>query len=104
MKAPIAVPVPLKASRTACPSSGCVAPRAKRSIGVGTGEKVLVSCFICAITRRMADLRITDEVPLGELDAVVAQDVVGGRRVEVEVRQREAEQVLHPLPVHFARP
>jgi hypothetical protein len=27
---------------------------AKRSIGVGTGEKVLVSCFIMAMTTRMA--------------------------------------------------
>src|SRR5512143_1512813 len=32
------------------PSGGCAAPRAKRASGVGTGEKVLVSCFIWAIT------------------------------------------------------
>ncbi len=72
MKAPIAVPVPLKASRTAAPSSGCAAPRAKRASGVGTGEKVLVSCFICAMTRRTAATgyglpmksRLTSSTPL----------------------------------------
>src|SRR5258706_9155530 len=104
MKAPIAAPVPLKASRTAGPSSGAGVPCAKRASGVGTGEKVLVSCFSWAMTRRIARLLgIADEIALGELDAVVAQDAVGGGDVAIEIRQRKAEQVLHPLPLHFAR-
>ena len=53
MKAPIAEPVPRIARIAASPSSGSALPLAKRSIGVGTGEKVLVSCFICAMTMFM---------------------------------------------------
>ena len=50
MNAPIAEPVLRKASRISDPSSGVFFPRAKRASGVGTGEKVFVSCFIWAIT------------------------------------------------------
>src|SRR5258706_9512166 len=108
MNAPIAVPVPLKASCTARPSSGAGVPCAKRASGVGTGEKVLVSCFICAITSFMAHgrrfrgttssrLAGAEKIGLAELDAVVAQDVVGGGDVEIEIRPGEAEQVGHAL-------
>ena len=53
MKAPIAEPVSRNASRISLPASGVCPPCAKRASGVGTGEKVLVSCFICAITSFM---------------------------------------------------
>jgi hypothetical protein len=43
-----------------------------------------------------------DEVGLADLDAVVPQDVVGSRDVEVEVRVRVAEQVLHALETALA--
>jgi hypothetical protein len=44
----------LNAARISSPSYGRAAPREKRASGVGTGENVLVSCFIWAMRRRMA--------------------------------------------------
>src|SRR5260221_8915383 len=105
MKAPIAVPVPLKASRTSPPSAGSGRPAAKRASGVGTGEKGLVSCFIWAMTSFMADGSppetagttfnfswSADEVALAKFDAVVAQDVVRRRHMKKEIRPGAAEQ------------
>ena len=43
--------------------------------------------------RRSRARQVAQEVPLAELNAVVAQDRVGGREVEVEVRQGEVQQV-----------
>src|SRR3954470_4022597 len=40
--------------------------------------------------------RLAHEVALAELDAAVAQDVVGGGAVEIEVRQDEVEQQRLP--------
>jgi hypothetical protein len=40
-------------------------------------------------------------VALADLDAVVAQDVVGGRDVEIEIRHRMAEQELQALVAGF---
>src|SRR5690349_7519251 len=37
--------------------------------------------------------QLVDEVALADLDAEMAQDVVGGGHVEEEVRQREVEEV-----------
>src|SRR5262245_20561823 len=43
-----------------------------------------------------------DVVALADLDAVVAQDVVGGGDVEIEVRQRMPEQVLLAVELDLA--
>src|SRR6185503_6228053 len=51
--APIAVPVPWNASRISAPSYGRLPLAENRASGVGTGENVLVSCFIWAMTIRM---------------------------------------------------
>ena len=53
INAAIADPVPRNASNASLPRGGSGNPRANRSIGVGTGENVFVSCFIIAITTRM---------------------------------------------------
>src|SRR5581483_4110120 len=45
----------------------------------------------------------SDVVALRELDAVVAKDVVRRGDVEIEVRQRVSEQVLHAGEVDLAR-
>src|SRR5690242_1368695 len=45
-------------------------------------------------TKKSAGLRFTQVIRLAELDPVVAEDVVGRRDVEVEVRQRVPHQVL----------
>src|SRR5204863_7282916 len=49
-------------------------------------------------------LRGADEVALADLDAVMPQDVVRSHDVEVEIRQHEAEQVLHAFECHLRRP
>src|SRR5947208_13246561 len=41
--------------------------------------------------------RPSQKIPLADLDAALAQDVVGGGGVEIEVRQREGDQVLRAL-------
>ena len=51
-KAPNPVPVPLKCRYTSGPTATPNPPRPNRSRGVGTGENVLVSCSIMAITTR----------------------------------------------------
>src|SRR6266571_1245081 len=48
--------------------------------------------------------RVGEVIALDELDAVVAQDVVSGRHVEVDIRDRVAEQVLHSSVVDLAGP
>jgi hypothetical protein len=55
MKAASAEPVPRVGRNGASPSSGAGRPSPARSgpIGVGTGEKVFVSCFIWAMTSLM---------------------------------------------------
>src|SRR5262245_49759791 len=45
-----------------------------------------------SIRRRLQRDRLAHEVALAELEAAVAQDVVGGGAVEIEVRQDEIEQ------------
>src|SRR5689334_3038902 len=52
--------------------------------------------------RRSSRSRRADVIALRQLDAVVAQDVVRRRDVEVEVRQGMSEQVLDAAVVHFA--
>src|SRR4051812_44715801 len=47
-----------------------------------------------------APLRHPEEIPLAELDPVVAQDRVGGRQVEIEVRQHLQQEV--GLALHHA--
>ena len=54
MNAAMAEPVPRNAFNASLPLGGKGYPRANRSNGVGTGEKELVSCFIIAITTRIA--------------------------------------------------
>src|SRR5207244_3370392 len=53
-------------------------PWPKRASGVGTGEKVLVSCFICAMTRRTARAYL-----------------MAPRTVRSRARQREPVRVAH---------
>ncbi|MEZ5409217.1 MAG: hypothetical protein R2761_14410 [Acidimicrobiales bacterium] len=48
------MPVPLKRRYTSSPVGTSPPPRANRDSGVGTGEKVFVSCSIMATTTRRA--------------------------------------------------
>src|SRR5438552_14811303 len=47
--------------------------------------------------------RLAHEVALAELDPAMAQDVVGGRAVEIEVRQDEVEQKRLPRELALVR-
>src|SRR5439155_19617733 len=46
-------------------------------------------------------LGITQVVALADLDAVVAQDVVGGRDMKIKIRHCMAEQELHAFVAGF---
>jgi hypothetical protein len=52
----------------------------------------------CLVSRR-SDRDGTDEVTLADLDAAVAEDVVGGGDVKIEVWQREVMEVVRPFHV-----
>src|SRR5258705_4128567 len=64
---------------------------------------VRISLKLTGWNPRGKRLRIADEVALADLDATVAQDVVRGHSVEVEIRQGKPKQVLHAFPVDLAR-
>ena len=46
-------------------------------------------------------IQSANEVPLSELHAVMPQNVVGRRRVEIEIGMRPVEQILHTLEAIF---
>src|SRR5690606_33967536 len=48
-------------------------------------------------SRRRRSSGVAEEIALADRHAVLAKNVVGGRRVQVDVRHRVAEQQLHAL-------
>src|SRR5688572_10438138 len=100
MNAPRALPVPRNSASASSPPSGPARPWPKRASGVGTGEKVLVSCFICARTRRtlelpfnpehdLADVRVGLHVALRRGELVEAEHPVDERLDALRLEQRQ---------------
>src|ERR1700741_2230197 len=91
------------------PSSFCVAPASTRIFfwlprysrcGARTFSRIAAALGLS--TQGMTQSMLVSsgrahEIPLAEIDAVVAQDVVCGRDVEVEIRQRAVLEQIHAL-------
>src|SRR5262245_20407735 len=88
------------ARMTACDFAGSSSWRRRPNAAGMTGPTVRASprlAQLVALANGAAG--VVEIIELADVDAVVAQDVVGGDDVEVEVRQHPVPEVLEPL--HF---
>jgi hypothetical protein len=56
-----------------------------------------MDCFLVFASRNERRLFHPEKIPLADFDAVVAQDAVGGRGMEVEIREGEVGEILLAL-------